>query len=156
MSRNDPSVGKKVDKSQFSGRLLGRLFARLSPLQRSLISALAGFFFYGAWAFWANHEHGPVLALKAGFVQGSYSFALTLCMTMLLEAIFRINTRVFNQRHVVNWLTIIICCALIFSSSWLINVIAETPEIFRTVILGYVVGLIYSTLYVLGLSKTLE
>lgn len=156
MSRNHSAAGN-VDKcqSQNLGNFLGNLFVGLSPLQRSLASAFAGFFFYGAWAFWANHEHGPMLALKAGCVQGSYSFALTLCMTMLLEGVFRINARIFQHRYIVNWLTIAICCALIFSSSWAINVVAETPEIFRTVILGYIIGSVYSILYVHGLARTL-
>lgn len=166
MLRDDQSVNSAVEQrpdnllKEGSGRVLKEssdsLFARLSPLQRSLISALAGFVFYGVWAFWVNHQHGSVLALKAGCVQGSYSFALTLCMTMLLEAIFRFNSRVFNQQHLINWLTVTICCALVFTGSWVINVVAETPEIFRTVILGYIMGSIYSILYVRGLAKAID
>lgn len=129
------------------------LFHRLNPLQRSLISAAAGFIFYGAWAFWVNAMHGSMVALKAACVQGGYSFLLTLCMTVLLEGMFRFNARVFTQRHLINWSTIVLCCAIIFSGSWAVNVAAGTPEIFQTVILGYVVGGIYSASYVFSLAR---
>lgn len=129
------------------------LFQRFSALQRSLLSASVGFLFYGAWAFWVNFTHGSMIALKAACVQGSYSFLLTLCMTVLLEAMFRFNSRVFSRQHLINWSTIVVCCVLIFSGSWIINVAAGTPEIFRTVILGYVVGGIYSASYVFSLAR---
>lgn len=129
------------------------LFHRLNPIQRSLISAAAGFVFYGAWAFWVNAVHGSMVALRAACVQGGYSFVLTLCMTVLLEGMFRFNSRVFNRRHIINWSTIILCCAVIFSGSWAVNAVAGTPEIFQTVILGYVVGGIYSASYVFSLAR---
>jgi len=129
------------------------VFASFSSIQRSLASASAGVFFYGAWAYWANSMHGAIVALKAACVQGSYSFTLTLCMTMLIETMFRFNARIFNQQYVINWLTIGICCAIIFSTSWAINAVAGTPEIFRTVILGYVIGAIYSISYVYSLAR---
>ena len=128
-------------------------FNKLSPLQRSLISSSAGFIFYGAWAYWVNASHGSVIALKSACAQGGYSFLLTFCMTILLEAIFRFNSRVFSRERVINWLTITVCCAIVFAGSWGINVAAGTPEIFQTVILGYIVGAIYSSMYVFGLSR---
>ena len=136
------------------GKAQTSLFQRLSPLQRSLLSASAGFLFYGAWAYWVNSQHGMMIAFKAACVQGSYSFLLTLCMTLLLESLFRLNSYLFNKERVINWLTIAICCAIIFSGSWAINAAAGTPEIFRTVILGYVIGGIYSAVYVFGLART--
>jgi len=164
MLRNDDSPKHEISDSsggieKRSGSIekrSGSIFAGMSPIQRSLSSAFAGFVLYGVWAFWANYQYGAMIALKAAFVQGSYSFILTLCMTMLLEAIFRFNARVFSKQHLINWLTVTVCCALIFSSSWLINVMAGTPEIFRTVVLGYIVGSIYSILYVRGLANGTE
>ena len=130
------------------------LFQSFSPLQRSIISALCGFFFYGGWAVFVNWKHGVMAATKAGCVQGSYSFVLTLCMTMLIEGVFRINSKVFNQSLLINWSTIVICCAAVFSVSWGVNSAAGTPEILRTVILGYIIGGIYSISYVYGLARS--
>lgn len=129
------------------------IFNRLSATQRSLISAIAGFLFYGSWAFWVNHQHGFGMGLRAMCVQGSYSFLLTLVMTGLIETLFSISSRIFLNRTLIIWSTIVCSCFLIFSTSWSINVLAGTPEVLRTVILGYIVGGIYSTTYVYGLAR---
>ena len=130
------------------------LFQSFSALQRSLISALTGFFFYGGWAVYVNWSYGMSAWLKAGIVQGSYSFILTLCMTLLLEGVFKMNMRLFKKVSVINWATIIICCGAVFSVSWGVNAAAGTPEILRTVILGYIIGGIYSISYVYGLARS--
>jgi hypothetical protein len=129
------------------------LFQRLSPIQRSLFSAAAGFVFYGGWGYWINYSYGQMVAIKTACVQGGYSFLLTLCMTMLLEGIFRFNSKVLSATNLINWSTIVICCAIVFSGSWAINVAAGTPEVFRTVILGYIFGGFYSISYVFGLAR---
>jgi len=129
-------------------------FHRLNAVQRSALSAFLGFFFYGAWAYLVNSMHGHWPALKAAYVQGTYSFVLTLCMTLLIEGLFRFMTRFFESRKFINWTTISASCAAVFSGSWLVNYIAGTPEILRTVILGYIVGFFYSVSYVYGLAKT--
>ena len=129
------------------------IFNRFNVVQRSLISAALGFFFYGGWAYFVNSAYGHWSALKAGCVQGSYSFVLTLCMTLLLEGMFKAMSHYFASKVVVSGATIVTSCALVFSGSWLVNLIAGTPEIFRTVILGYVIGGAYSIFYVYGLAK---
>jgi len=130
------------------------IFQSLTLLQRSLISAFSGFFFYGGWAVYVNWSHGLMAAMKAGIVQGSYSFILTLCMTLLLEFVFKLSNRVFNQILLINWTTIIVCCTAVFSISWAVNAAAGTPEILRTVILGYIIGGIYIVSYVYGLARS--
>jgi len=129
------------------------VFNRFNVVQRSLISAALGFFFYGGWAYFVNSAYGHWSALKAGCVQGSYSFVLTLCMTLLLEGIFRAMNHYFSSKTVASCATIVMSCAVVFSGSWLVNLIAGTPEILRTVILGYIIGGAYSTFYVYGLAK---
>ena len=133
-----------------------KIFHALTPLQRSLISAFSGFFFYGTWGVFVNWSHGVMTAVKAGIVQGSYSFVLTLCMTLLLEFVFKLNNRIFNKTQLINWSTIIICCVAVFSVSWGVNAAAGTPEILRTVILGYVIGSFYIITYVHGLAGSDE
>ncbi|MBX2847795.1 MAG: hypothetical protein KTR16_05725 [Acidiferrobacterales bacterium] len=130
------------------------LFGQLKPLQRSLLSGLLGFLFYGAWAYSVNMSHGVMAASKAACVQGSYSFVLTFVMTLLIEYLFRSICGRLNNRVVIIWLTIAITCLLIFSASWWVNVIAQTPEIFETVILGYIIGGVYTVVYVYSLSNS--
>ena len=129
------------------------LLDRFSLAQRSLIPSFSGFFFYGTWAFCVNIMYGKLIALKAGVVQGSYSFLITLFMTLMLEGLHRALSRKIDNYLLVNWITIISCCTLVFSGSWAINVLAGTPEIFRTVILGYIIGGLFSITYVFGLSR---
>ena len=129
------------------------LFTALSPFQRSLVSAFAAFSFYGGWAFLVNSMHGSMVAIKAACVQGSYSFLLTFFMTILVEGVFRTIRRISRQALLINLATIVITCGLIFSTSWWVNAMAGTPEIFNTVILGYIIGGIYTTSYVIGLDR---
>jgi len=133
--------------------MISTMFERFSPLQRSLLSSFAGFIVYGSWAYMVNSMHGVAAGVKAACVQGGYSFALTFVMTMLIEMLYRCASRYSESEKAASVLTIVATCAIIFSTSWWVNVIAGTPEIFNTVILGYVFGGIYTCSYVVGLSK---
>ena len=128
-------------------------FARLQPQQWAILSAVAGFIFYGLWAYWVNRDHGLLLAVKAACTQGTYSFILTFVMTVLIEAIYRHFLKLFDNYLLIIWLTIVLTCALIFSASWLVHFLAGTPEIFKTVALGYFFGGLYSIIYVYSLAK---
>jgi len=97
--------------------------------------------------------HGPQSAVKAAVVQGSYSFLITLGMTLMLEAMYRFLVKLTGLYRTSAVVTVILCCAPVFIGSWLINVAAGTPEIFETVILGYVIGAVYNSSYVFGLFK---
>ncbi len=128
-------------------------FNKFSPLQRSLISALAALLSYGAWGYLVNSMHGTHAAFKAASVQGIYSFVLTMLMTFLIEIIYSLVSRYISSRALISAITIVINCILVFSASWWINYIAGIPEIFNTVILGYIFGGIFTVIYVTGLSK---
>ncbi len=128
-------------------------YKRLSALQRSLISACIGFAFYGSWAVFVNFMHGKESALKAGLVQGGYSFILTFFMTILLEAIYQKARRVISVKNIAITVTVLASCSLAFSGSWFVNYLSGTPEIFNTVILGYIFGGLYSIIYTIGLAR---
>ena len=129
------------------------LFDRFSLVQRSLISSLAGFLFYAVWAFLVNIMHGHQAALKAALVQGLYSFLITMVMTLMLEALYRLLLKLTGLYWFSAFVTVVFCCLPVFIGSWILNLAAGTPEVFETVILGYVIGAIYSCSYVLGLVK---
>jgi low temperature requirement protein LtrA len=130
------------------------MFDRLTPIQRSLVSSVFGLVGYGAWAYMVNSMHGAQAAIKAACVQGGYSFALTFLMTMLIELFYRYAGKLSDSELMVKTVTVFATCLIIFSASWWINVLAGTPEIFNTVILGYVIGGFYTASYVLGLSRS--
>jgi len=129
------------------------LFNRLSLAQRSFIPSITGFLFYGFWAFLVNIMHGPQAAIKAACVQGSYSFMITLGMTLMLEGMLRFFLKLTGWHWFSGFATVILSCAPVFIGSWMINVAAGTPEVFETVILGYIIGTLYSSVYVYGLLK---
>lgn len=134
-------------------KLIVDFYKRLSAVQRSLISAMAGFAFYGSWAIFVNFMHGKDSALKAGLVQGAYSFILTFFMTLLLEAIYSRAHALLKSQVLAIATTVLISCSLVFSGSWFVNYLSGTPEIFNTVILGYIFGGLYSIVYTVGLAK---
>ena len=132
--------------------MISLAFDRMTPFQRSLFSAFAALIAYGGWAYLVNSMHGNFAAVKAACVQGSYSFLLTFLMTILIELLYRVSCAITNVELLSKVLTIVVTCSIIFSASWWVNVLAGTPEIFDTVILGYVVGGAFTASYVIGLA----
>lgn len=119
-----------------------------SPWLRSLGSALAGFLAYGAWAFYANMEHGTGEGLKSALVQGSFSFTITLMLNAIMEFLYgrfhRVKGGVF--------MTGVAACLLLYSASYSINYLAGTMNIIKTIL----PGAIFSTVYIVGYLKTIS
>ncbi|GAA6138199.1 hypothetical protein NBRC116583_19460 [Arenicella sp. 4NH20-0111] len=131
-------------------------FKRLSAINRSIVSACIGFVFYGGWAVMVNLMHGKESAVKAGLVQGVYSFILTFFMTLLLESTYRRAQNLFSSNNAAIGLTVLISCSIVFSGSWWVNYLAGTPEIFNTVILGYIFGGLYASIYTIGIAQKMQ
>lgn len=117
-----------------------------SPFVRSLLSGIAGFVVYGGWAYFVNAEHGQELAMMIGLVQGSYSFALTFVMTLVTEWLFR---RCNGQFAMIMG----VVCTALFVTPYAIHMLIGTPEILMTILPGFVIGSIYTGVYVMGLKK---
>ena len=118
-------------------------------LLRSLASALAGFFAYGGWAWWVNATHDEAMGLRAGLLQGSYSFALTFGSTLLMEGLHARLRTSFAPRA----LTIASTGALLLTVPVVIHTLAGTAEILLTIAPGFAIGMLYTTIYVLALAK---
>lgn len=116
---------------------------------RSIVSGLFGFAAYGGWAFYVNYAHGLDAAAKAAFTQGSYSFTVTLVMTLLMEYLFRLLANPMLRFCATFFGT----CALLYSTSWGVNVLAGTPEIFMTILPGIIIGTVYTFIYTLSLVR---
>jgi hypothetical protein len=116
---------------------------------RGFAAGILGFIVYGGWAFYVNSQHGIDAGFKAGFVQGSYSFALTLSTTLLMEFLW---TRLQNARGPY-FLTLSITNTITFSTAYLINRVFGTPEILLTIFPGFLIGIVYTAFYLFSLSK---
>lgn len=116
---------------------------------RVALSALVALLAYGAWAYWINLSHGAGAAMKAAFVQGSYSFILTFLLSLLIECLFQ---RWSHQRYGVLQVGVLVC-GLLYTMSWSVNVIAMTPEILWTILPGAVMSTIFTISYLMGLKE---
>ena len=116
---------------------------------RGIAAGILGFIAYGGWAFYVNSQHGVAAGLKAGFVQGTYSFALTLSTTLLMEFLW---TSLQNTKGTY-FLTLSITNSLTFATAYLINWVFLTPEILATIIPGFLIGIVYTAFYLSSLRK---
>ena len=119
-----------------------------SAILRSLFSAAAGFVAYGSWAYWVNADHGSAVGLRAGLVQGSWSFSLTLVMTLAMEWLLTS----LETTGIAALLTFLITILVLFAGSFGVNWLAGTPEILITILPGFAVGAVYSAGYI-GLRR---
>lgn len=122
---------------------------RNASLMRSFLSAIAGFSVYGGWACYVNADYGTDLAMMIGLVQGGYSFVLTFVMALVTEWLFKRFTESKNQ---VAYVMITVSSAL-FTMPYVIHLLLGTPAIWMTILPGFVIGTMYTRLYVLGLEK---
>ena len=119
----------------------------LNAFQRSALSGALGFVVYGGWAFWVNVGHSQAAGISAGLLQGSYSFFLTLCMTLVMEYLM-FKFKRLPQRGL---LTVSIVSIITFLVAYSLHWLNGTPEILLTILPGFVIGLVYSIVYVMGL-----
>ena len=120
-----------------------------SPLVRSALAGVVGFLAYGSWAIYANWDHGQDIAIRSGVVQGSYSFALTLVMTLVTEWLFEMLKGLTLGIVILMFLV----CSVLFATAYGINYLAGTQEILMTIFSGWVIGSVYTGVYVVGLKR---
>lgn len=117
---------------------------------RSLVAGLAGFVGYGGWAWYANLDHGADIAMRSGLVQGGYSLVLTFLMTIVTEYLYS-----SWQHHASAAIrTTLLVSTILFCSAYTIHMLVGTPEILMTITPGFIIGTIYTYVYVLGLRAS--
>jgi hypothetical protein len=104
-----------------------------------VLTAIAGFVGYGVWASLVNMEHGLVASVKAGLVQGSVSFILTLSVNYWIEWLYRS----FERSNFRDTLTVLVASLSLVLVSFSINFIAGTPNIILTILPGAIFGSFY-------------
>ncbi len=127
--------------------MLSRL--KTSETARSLIAGLAGFLVYGGWAWYVNAAHSAEAGMRAGLLQGTYSLILTFSTTLLMERVYAM----LKTRNGAVALTTAMTSVLLFITAAGIHMIAATPEILMTILPGWVIGTIYTAVYVISLHR---
>ena len=133
----------KGSQSYHKNSLLNNFFVRI------MVPPVAGFLFYGTWAFWVNSAHGVKAAAIAGSAHGSYSFVITLVSALMIEWLFRV-LQAFSLRAL--WTTLI-ALLLLYVSSYGVNALAGTPNIWLTILPGAGISTVYTILYVVVLVR---
>jgi hypothetical protein len=126
-----------------------------NPIIRIWGPPVAGFLFYGAWAFlvnspWLMNNGDVVSASKAALAQGSYSFVITLSLALFVEWMFK-RLKDIPGRSLWVFLVAVLLMAVISS---VLNISVGTPNVLWTVLPGLLVSAVYTAAYVLALIKT--
>jgi len=129
------------------------LLARLasSKIRRSALTGVVGFVAYGGWAYYVNLGHGDDVALRAGLVQGSYSLALTMGSSYLIEQLLTLFAAVDARTALL--LASATSAAIALSVAYGIHWLIGTPMILTTILPGFVIGSVYAFIYGLSVQK---
>lgn len=121
----------------------------MSPLLKSLASASAGALIYGSWAYYVNADAGSEMAVRTAAVQGSFSFVLTLSMTLMLEYLYR-HLGPGKQAALA---TTALVSAFMFATAYSLQWAAGSNEILMTILPGYLIGTVYAGTYAWSLLR---
>jgi hypothetical protein len=116
---------------------------------RGLFAGLAALVFYGGWAFFVNYDYGVDMGIRAGLVQGGYSLCLTMTSSYLMELLWVW----LGEKPYGVVMALAVTMLLLFVTAYGINYLAGTPEILLTIGPGFLIGSIYSLLYLLNLGR---
>lgn len=121
----------------------------LAGLARSgAVHGAVAFLAMGAWAAFANREHGPGAMAMAGVVQGTVSCIITLILKRSLEAMFaRMHGPVAIAAPPL--VTMAVVLAVLFT----LHRLAGTPEIWTTIVVPYTVSSTYAWIYTFTLAR---
>jgi hypothetical protein len=113
-------------------------------LSRSLVLAVLGGLSYGAWAAYANAEHGVDAAVRAGVTQGALSFATTFGITVVGDSALRWFRRGAAQLAAV----IVTTPAMMGAALTTIHTWSGTPDVVETILPSVIGGTVFATMYV--------
>lgn len=113
------------------------------------VHGAVAFLAMGAWAAFANRDHGPGAMALAGVVQGAISCVITLILKRSLEAMF---ARLTGPAAVV--VPPLVTMAVVLAVLVTIHRLAVTPEVWTTIAVPYAVSSSYAWIYALTLART--
>lgn len=126
--------------------------ARNRPSARGLALAVGAGCMYGAWALWANLEHGAAAGWRAAGTQFFVSFVVTLVITTLMEQVHAsLPSRLLRVGGAI---AAAVGTTVVFTVS--LHYATSTPEMFDTVVPVLVLGSLYCIAYVANLERELR
>jgi hypothetical protein len=102
----------------------------------------------GAWAAFANRDHGAGAMALAGVVQGAISCVITLILKRSLEAMF---ARMAGPAAVI--VPPLVTMAVVLAVLVAIHKLAGTPEVWTTIAVPYTVSSSYAWIYTFTLRR---
>jgi hypothetical protein len=120
-----------------------------TPRGRSLGAAAAGVLLNGTWAFAANIDLGVRASLRAGAAQACSSFVLTLTLSLLMEALFRVPASATAGAALAAVGAFCGSAALTVAT----HALAGTPQLARTVVPVLTVAAVFTSAYSLNLWR---
>jgi hypothetical protein len=111
---------------------------------------------YGSWALYSNwpadsDAHGQMIAIRAACIQGFYSGFLTLITVIALEAIFlRLNKKLSCRSNMI--VTVAITAIMQYSIIVPVHIFNQTPNILITLLPGFIIGTIFSTVFLMSVK----
>ena len=119
----------------------------IRSLPPALLNSILAGLGYGAWAIYANYEHGMDAWLMAGILQGLSSFSITLGLTIIATRLYHY----FGRRVKGIALSWCVSAMLLAIIPYSIHKSAGTPDILQTIAPGLMIGSCYLILYLLSL-----
>jgi hypothetical protein len=104
---------------------------------------------YGAWALWANLEHGPAAGWRAAATQFVVSFVVTLAITTVMEQVHgSLSSRL---PRIGGAIAASVGTTVVFTVA--LHLASGTPEILATVVPVLFLGSVYCIAYVANLER---
>lgn len=127
---------------------MAQLTGNTHPLRSTALHVAFAFVAMGAWAAFANRDHGGPAMLLAFGVQGALSGLITLVMKRGLEA-GHARMAGLAARLVPPLVSCTAIGALLFG----VHSLVGTPEVLRTIALPWTVSTLYAFVYVATLER---
>jgi hypothetical protein len=114
---------------------------------RAIVSGCLAGTLYGTWAMTVQWSRGPVIALRAAGVQALASFTTTVCMTALIEWLYRRGRTPLRG---------LICAAIGapsigFVGMFSAHTVARTPRVLATIAPSILIGALFAASYAFAL-----
>lgn len=114
----------------------------MSLLRASWLHMALGFLAMGAWAYLANAAHPPPIPLQAAQAQGMATALTTLLLKRLVEAVSR---RTRGTAQLVR--PVLAAWAVSFALLLSVHLLAQTPELWATLLVPNLIATLYAALY---------
>jgi len=112
-------------------------------------AATQGFVLWGSWAFYINSQVSTLAGIKAGIVQGLFSFVSTLLVISILSKLYNHFKQPLLKLTLPTLLIVLTLSSILITA----HTIANTPEIIKTVTPSLIVAILFCSFTTYKLTK---